>query len=123
MESGERCAFSSQVTRVIWAPYWCRYFAAALARLIPAIEEADLVPCAAGVRAQAVAADGTLVDDFLIETAPHQVHVLNAPSPAATSALEIAKAIAARVPDVDSSRQRGRSARVSPRRPPLQQVL
>lgn len=75
-----------------------RRFAAALARLVPAVEEADLLPCQAGVRAQAIARDGALVDDFLIETAPGQVHVLNAPSPAATSALEIAKGIVARVP-------------------------
>jgi L-2-hydroxyglutarate oxidase len=78
-----------------------RRFAAALARLVPAITPDDLVRCQAGVRAQAVARDGRLVDDFLIETAPHQIHVLNAPSPAATSALEIAKAIAARVPVPD----------------------
>ncbi len=75
-----------------------RRFAAALARLVPEITAADLVPCQAGVRAQAVSADGALVDDFLIESAPHQLHVLNAPSPAATSALEIAKVIAAQAP-------------------------
>ena len=75
-----------------------RRFARSLARLVPAIEESDLLRCTAGVRAQAIATDGTLVDDFLIETAPNQIHVLNAPSPAATSALEIAKAIVARAP-------------------------
>jgi L-2-hydroxyglutarate oxidase len=72
-------------------------FARALARLVPAIGEADLLPCQAGVRAQAIAKDGSLVDDFLIERVPHQIHVLNAPSPAATSALEIAKEIVAQV--------------------------
>jgi len=46
------------------------------------------------VRAQAVTPDGALVDDFLLQTAPRQVHVLNAPSPAATSALEIAAHVA-----------------------------
>lgn len=81
-----------------------RRFARALARLVPAIVEADLVPCKAGVRAQAIARDGALVDDFLIETAPGQIHVLNAPSPAATSSLEIAKAIVTRVPDLESGR-------------------
>jgi L-2-hydroxyglutarate oxidase len=45
------------------------------------------------VRAQAIARDGGLVDDFLIVRGPRQVHVLNAPSPAATSSLEIAKHI------------------------------
>ncbi|ALG05671.1 L-2-hydroxyglutarate oxidase [Kibdelosporangium phytohabitans] len=72
-------------------------FAASLARLVPAVGPDDLVRCNAGVRAQALLPDGSLVDDFLIETAPGQVHVLNAPSPAATSALEIAKYVADRV--------------------------
>lgn len=70
-----------------------RRFAASLARLVPELTGADIVRSGAGVRAQAIAADGSLVDDFLIERAPGQVHVLNAPSPAATSSLEIAKHI------------------------------
>nr|WP_042184303.1 L-2-hydroxyglutarate oxidase [Kibdelosporangium sp. MJ126-NF4]CEL16211.1 L-2-hydroxyglutarate oxidase [Kibdelosporangium sp. MJ126-NF4]CTQ94136.1 L-2-hydroxyglutarate oxidase (EC 1.1.3.15) [Kibdelosporangium sp. MJ126-NF4] len=74
-----------------------RRFAASLAKLVPAVQAEDLVRCAAGVRAQALLADGSMVDDFLIETAPHQVHVLNAPSPAATSALEIARHVADQV--------------------------
>jgi (S)-2-hydroxyglutarate dehydrogenase len=74
-----------------------RRFAASLARLVPDITPADLVPAEAGVRAQAMRADGSLVDDFLIETAPGQVHVLNAPSPGATSALEIARHVADQV--------------------------
>jgi len=69
-------------------------FAASLARLVPAVREADLVKAEAGVRAQAMLRDGSLVDDFLIESAPRQVHVLNAPSPAATGSLEIAKHVA-----------------------------
>jgi L-2-hydroxyglutarate oxidase len=68
-----------------------RRFAADLARLVPAIRPDDLVPAPAGVRAQAVRRDGTLVDDFLLLRRPGQVHVLNAPSPAATSSLEIAR--------------------------------
>jgi L-2-hydroxyglutarate oxidase len=71
-----------------------RRFAAGLARLVPAITPADLVRAPAGVRAQALLPDGSLVDDFLVETAANQVHVLNAPSPAATSALEIARHVA-----------------------------
>ena len=51
-----------------------------------------------GVRAQAIAPNGNLVDDFLIETRGRQVHVLNAPSPAATSSLEIATHIVAQLP-------------------------
>ena len=72
-----------------------RRFADSLARLVPAITGDDIVPAGAGVRAQAIAPDGSLVDDFLIARARRQVHVLNAPSPAATSSLEIAKHIVA----------------------------
>jgi L-2-hydroxyglutarate oxidase len=70
-----------------------KLFAESLARLVPALRREDIVPAGAGVRAQAIARDGSLVDDFLIVRAPGQVHVLNAPSPAATSSLEIAKHI------------------------------
>lgn len=66
-----------------------RRFARSLAELVPAIGEDDIVRAGAGIRAQAVRRDGTLADDFIIQRAPGQVHVLNAPSPAATSALEI----------------------------------
>lgn len=69
-------------------------FAASLAELVPAVTEADIVRAGSGVRAQAMRPDGTLVQDFLIETAPGQVHVLNAPSPAATCALEIGRHVA-----------------------------
>jgi L-2-hydroxyglutarate oxidase len=69
-------------------------FARSLARLVPAVGREDLVRAGAGVRAQALRRDGTLAHDFIIETAPNQVHVLNAPSPGATCALEIAKHVA-----------------------------
>jgi L-2-hydroxyglutarate oxidase len=72
-------------------------FARSVARLVPGIEARDLVPAPAGVRAQALRRDGSLVDDFLIQTAPRQVHVLNAPSPAATASLEIAEHLVAQV--------------------------
>ncbi|MER6781155.1 L-2-hydroxyglutarate oxidase [Streptomyces sp. NPDC000659] len=74
-----------------------RRFAASLARLVPAIGADDIAPAGSGVRAQALRPDGTLVDDFLHIRARGQVHVLNAPSPAATAALEIARLIAAQV--------------------------
>ena len=74
-----------------------RRFAASLARLVPAVERADLVRAGSGVRAQALLPDGSMVHDFLIETAANQVHVLNAPSPAATCALEIARYVADQV--------------------------
>ncbi|MEM8788553.1 MAG: L-2-hydroxyglutarate oxidase [Pseudomonadota bacterium] len=59
----------------------------------------DLSPYPAGVRAQAVAADGKIIDDFLFVETPHCVHVGNAPSPAATSAIPIGRHIADRVLD------------------------
>ena len=65
-------------------------FARSLSRLVPGIQAGDLVPAAAGVRAQALRRDGSMVEDFLIQQGPRQVHVLNAPSPAATASLEIA---------------------------------
>lgn len=71
-------------------------FADAVRRLLPAVEDGDLVPSAAGVRAQAVLRDGTLVDDFLIKEGPRTVHVLNAPSPAATASLPIGREVARR---------------------------
>jgi len=74
-------------------------FAQSLARLVPEVDRDDIVRAGAGVRAQAIARDGSLVDDFLIVKARRQVHVLNAPSPAATSSLEIAKHIVGQLAD------------------------
>ncbi|MGW7413400.1 L-2-hydroxyglutarate oxidase [Streptomyces sp. NPDC054863] len=74
-----------------------RAFTEAVRRLLPAVTEADLRPSPAGVRAQAVLRDGTLADDFLIREAPRTVHVLNAPSPAATASLPIGREVARRV--------------------------
>ena len=70
-------------------------FVRSLQRLVPELEADDLVPGGAGVRAQAVTADGAMVDDFLIVEQPGAVHVCNAPSPAATSSLEIGRVVAA----------------------------
>jgi (S)-2-hydroxyglutarate dehydrogenase len=63
----------------------------------PELTLQDLQPYPAGIRAQAVLGDGTLVHDFMFADTPRTVHVLNAPSPAATAALPIARVIAARV--------------------------
>ena len=71
-----------------------RAFLRALRRLLPDLQLGDLQPGNAGVRAQAVDADGKLVDDFRIATAPRMVHVLNAPSPAATASIAIGRHIA-----------------------------
>ncbi|MGW1895351.1 L-2-hydroxyglutarate oxidase [Streptomyces sp. NPDC002004] len=72
-------------------------FTDAVRRLLPAVGEDDLVPTKAGVRAQAVLRDGTLVDDFLIREGSRAVHVLNAPSPAATASLPIGREVGRRV--------------------------
>jgi L-2-hydroxyglutarate oxidase len=72
-----------------------RRFAAAARRLVPELRRDDLVAAPAGVRAQAIGRDGALLDDFVIRRAGRAVHVLNAPSPAATASLEIGATIAA----------------------------
>ncbi|MFE7430551.1 MULTISPECIES: L-2-hydroxyglutarate oxidase [unclassified Streptomyces] len=77
-------------------------------RLVPEIESRDMRRHGSGVRAQAVTADGQLVDDFVISRTPRAVHVLNAPSPAATSSLRIGSRIAA---DVFEQLGHGDSAR------------
>lgn len=69
-------------------------FVKALQRLIPEISKRDVVPGGAGVRAQALEPSGFLVDDFRIKEAENMVHVLNAPSPAATASINIGKTIA-----------------------------
>jgi L-2-hydroxyglutarate oxidase len=72
-------------------------FVRSLRQLIPEVQTADLVPCEAGVRAQALLNDGGLVDDFLIVRGHNALHVCNAPSPAATASLEIGKAVVAQI--------------------------
>lgn len=72
-------------------------FAASLRRLVPAVEASDLVPGGAGVRAQAMRADGSLVEDFAFAEREGALHVVNAPSPGATASLAIGGEIAARV--------------------------
>ena len=73
-------------------------FVRSLQRLVPEVEEADVVPTHAGVRAQALRPDGGLVDDFLFVEGRNAVHVCNAPSPAATAALQIGRAVAQKIP-------------------------
>lgn len=63
-------------------------------RYAPALVGADLLPYPAGIRAQAVRRDGTLVHDFVIERTDRMIHVLNSPSPAATAALPIGRHLA-----------------------------
>jgi L-2-hydroxyglutarate oxidase len=72
-------------------------FVRALQRLMPEIRAEDLKPAPAGVRAQLLSRDGSLVDDFLIEESGRLVSVLNAPSPAATSSLNIGNLVVDRL--------------------------
>lgn len=72
-------------------------FVKALQRLIPEVRGEHLIPHRAGVRAQAVEPNGAIVDDFLIEEDETGIHILNAPSPAATSSLNIGLTIVDRV--------------------------
>ncbi|MDF3291519.1 L-2-hydroxyglutarate oxidase [Streptomyces silvisoli] len=71
-------------------------FTRAVQRLLPDVRPEDLIPAASGVRAQAVLRDGTLADDFLFAGSGPYVHVLNAPSPAATASLPIGREVARR---------------------------
>jgi 2-hydroxyglutarate dehydrogenase len=70
-----------------------RRFAREAARYVPELEPGDFGPWYAGVRAQAVGRDGRLIDDFVISATERALHVRNAPSPAATSALALARLI------------------------------
>ncbi len=72
-------------------------FARSLQRLVPSLDPRDLVRVPAGVRAQAVRADGALVDDFLVVRAGRVVAVVNAPSPAATASLAIGEHVVERL--------------------------
>jgi L-2-hydroxyglutarate oxidase LhgO len=77
----------------MWRSWSKAAFVKALQRLVPEIRSEHLVPGRTGVRAQAISPDGTIVDDFVIETHGRIVNVLNAPSPAATSSLNVGKLV------------------------------
>jgi L-2-hydroxyglutarate oxidase len=76
-----------------------RRFLQSLQALLPTLTDADIAPGGSGVRAQAVARDGRLIDDFHFIGRPGLVHVLNAPSPAATASLEIGRLVASQLLD------------------------
>jgi L-2-hydroxyglutarate oxidase len=74
-------------------------FVRSLQRIVPEIQSDDLVPAEAGVRAQALRSNGALVDDFMILSGANTIHICNAPSPAATAALEIGRVVVDRLPE------------------------
>jgi (S)-2-hydroxyglutarate dehydrogenase len=71
-----------------------RSFVEDLRRFVPELQVSDVLPGPAGIRAQALARDGSFVDDFVVHRTERAVHVRNAPSPAATSSLALARLIA-----------------------------
>jgi (S)-2-hydroxyglutarate dehydrogenase len=73
--------------------YSKKAFVKALQKLLPEVQENDIEPGGSGVRAQALALDGKLIDDFRIVETERMVHVLNAPSPAATASISIGRKI------------------------------
>jgi L-2-hydroxyglutarate oxidase len=77
----------------MWRSWSKAAFVKALQHLIPEVRAADLEPAPAGIRAQAIAPDGALVDDFMIQETERMINVCNAPSPAATASLNIGKVI------------------------------
>jgi L-2-hydroxyglutarate oxidase len=77
----------------IWRSYSKAAFVKALQKLVPAIQAEHLSIAPAGIRAQAVTKNGSLVDDFLIQKNERVINVCNAPSPAATASLNIAEEI------------------------------
>ena len=77
----------------MWRSWYKPAFVKALQRLIPEITAEDLITAPAGVRAQAVTKDGSLVDDFLINETENILNICNAPSPAATASLNIGRIV------------------------------
>jgi L-2-hydroxyglutarate oxidase len=89
-----------------WRSFSRRAFVKSLQRLVPGIDAADVAPGGSGVRAQALTRDGRLADDFVIVRGRRSTHVCNAPSPAATASLEIARHIVDQLPEVTLSSTR-----------------
>ena len=80
----------------MWRDWWKPAFVRELQRYVPEIRSDQLVFGPSGVRAQALATDGSLVDDFALGGSARILHVRNAPSPAATSSFALARMIADR---------------------------
>jgi L-2-hydroxyglutarate oxidase len=90
----------STATGEVYRSFSKSAFVRALNKLIPALNKADLKPHGSGVRAQAVLPDGSLADDFRFIEADRMLHVLNAPSPAATASLSIGESLADRAAEL-----------------------
>lgn len=89
--------YGDEGLKEMWRSLSKARFAKSLQKLIPEVTADDLIPTHAGVRAQALRPDGSLVKDFIILEEAKSLHVINAPSPAATSSIEIGKEIVSRI--------------------------
>jgi L-2-hydroxyglutarate oxidase len=85
---------SYEIHRSLSRAEFCR----SLQKLVPEIRSSDLLPGGSGVRAQAMTPNGALIEDFHFEQGAGILHVVNAPSPAATASLAIGAAIAEKIP-------------------------
>lgn len=74
--------------------FFKRGFLKALQKLVPKVKISDIKKSNSGVRAQALSINGNLIDDFIIQKNASMIHIINAPSPAATSSLAIGKRVA-----------------------------
>jgi L-2-hydroxyglutarate oxidase len=81
----------------MWRSYNKQAFLRAAQRFLPELAEGDIEASPSGIRAQTMTKDGLLMDDFFFADGLRAVHVLNAPSPAATCSIEIGKAVAEHV--------------------------
>lgn len=82
----------------LWRSLTREAIARDLRKMVPSVRAEELLPAEAGVRAQAVAPDGALREDFVFVSSPRALHVINAPSPAATCALAIGTEVVGRLP-------------------------
>jgi L-2-hydroxyglutarate oxidase len=89
----------------VWRSLSRRRFLQSLQTLLPGLSDADIRPGGSGVRAQAVDRTGRLLDDFHLQEAPGMIHVLNAPSPAATASLAIGEVVARRAMATSTAHQ------------------
>ena len=89
--------YPRMTARELWQSLSKRRFCKALQKLVPSIRVTDIEPGGAGVRAQAMAREGNLIQDFCLIQRPAALHVLNAPSPAATASLAIGEEIVRKI--------------------------
>ena len=90
--------YRGNIVHELQTSLWKSAYLKACQQYCPSLTKADLLPYRAGIRAQIVSSQGELVHDFLLKQTNKMLHVCNAPSPAATSAIAIAKYIVKKLP-------------------------